>query len=57
MIGWIGGETLLIEGFSWLQGLYLLTGLMVVAASTERFVGVAGKSLEAQGALKRVAGA
>jgi hypothetical protein len=58
MIGWIAGETLLIEGFSWLQGLYLLTGLTVVAASTERFVGVAGKSLEEQsGALKRVAGA
>ena len=33
MIGWIVAETLLIEGFSWLQCLYLLTGSIVVAAS------------------------
>jgi len=33
MVGWILGETLLVEGFSWLQGLYLLTGSIVVAAS------------------------
>jgi hypothetical protein len=34
MVGWILGETLLIEGFSWLQGLYLLTGSIVVITST-----------------------
>ena len=33
MVGWILGETLLVEGFSWLQGLYLLTGAIVVVAS------------------------
>jgi len=33
MVGWILGETLLVEGFSWLQGLYLLTGSIVVGAS------------------------
>jgi hypothetical protein len=33
MVGWILGETLLVEGFSWLQGLYLLTGLLVIAAT------------------------
>ncbi len=33
MIGWIVGETVLIEGFSVLQGLYLLTGVLVVALS------------------------
>ena len=33
MVGWILGETLLVEGFSWLQGLYLLTGSIVVFAS------------------------
>ena len=33
MVGWIVGETLLVEGFSWLQGLYLLTGAVTVAAS------------------------
>jgi len=33
MVGWILGETLLVEGFSWLQGLYLLTGSIVVIAS------------------------
>jgi hypothetical protein len=33
MVGWILGETLLVEGFSWLQGLYLLTGSIVVVAS------------------------
>ncbi|QTE28086.1 hypothetical protein [Pengzhenrongella sicca] len=34
LIGWIAGETILIEGFSWLQGLYLLTGATVVALAT-----------------------
>jgi len=33
MVGWILGETLLVEGFSWLQGLYLLTGSFVVILS------------------------
>lgn len=33
MVGWILGETLLVEGFSWLQGLYLLSGSIVVIAS------------------------
>ena len=33
MVGWILGETLLVEGFSWLQGLYLLTGSIVLIAS------------------------
>lgn len=33
MIGWTVADTLLIEGFSWVQGLFLLTGLMVVIAS------------------------
>jgi hypothetical protein len=33
MVGWILGETWLVEGFSWLQGLYLLTGSLVLAAS------------------------
>ena len=33
MVGWILGETLLVEGFSWLQGLYLLSGSLVVFAS------------------------
>ena len=33
MVGWILGETLLVEGFSWLQGLYLLTGSAVIVAS------------------------
>jgi hypothetical protein len=33
MVGWILGETALIEGFSWLQGLYLLTGSIVLVAS------------------------
>ena len=33
MVGWILGETLLVEGFSWLQGLYLLTGSIAVFAS------------------------
>jgi len=33
LIGWIVGETILIEGFSWLQGLYLLTGVLVLALS------------------------
>lgn len=31
MVGWIAGETVLVEGFSWLQALYLLTGLATVA--------------------------
>jgi hypothetical protein len=30
MVGWIAGETVLVRGFSVLQGLYLLTGLLVV---------------------------
>ena len=33
MVGWILGETLLVEGFSWLQGLYLLTGSLTVVAT------------------------
>jgi hypothetical protein len=33
MVGWIAGETVLVRGFSWLQGLYLLTGLLVVVLS------------------------
>ena len=33
MVGWIAGETILVEGFSWLQGFYLLTGLLVVVMS------------------------
>jgi len=33
MIGWIAGETLVVGGFSWLQGLYLLTGAAAFAAS------------------------
>ena len=33
MVGWILGETVLVQGFSWLQGLYLLTGSIVVVAS------------------------
>ncbi|MGV8968626.1 MAG: hypothetical protein ACOH2F_20390 [Cellulomonas sp.] len=33
MVGWILGETLLVEGFSWLQGLYLVTGSIAVVAS------------------------
>lgn len=33
MVGWILGETLLVEGFSWLQGLYLITGSIVLVAS------------------------
>ena len=33
MIGWIAGETILVEGFSWLQGLYLLTGVLVVVGA------------------------
>lgn len=33
MVGWILGETVLVEGFSWLQGLYLVTGSIVVLAS------------------------
>jgi hypothetical protein len=33
MVGWIVGETILIEGFSVLQGLYLAAGVMVVALS------------------------
>ncbi len=37
MVGWILGETLLVEGFSWLQGLYLLTGSIVVVASIRLF--------------------
>jgi hypothetical protein len=33
MVGWIVGETILIEGFSALQGIYLATGVLVVALS------------------------
>ena len=33
MVGWILGEALLVEGFNWLQGLYLLTGSIVMVAS------------------------
>ncbi|RYV49563.1 hypothetical protein [Pengzhenrongella frigida] len=33
MVGWIAGETVLVEGFSWLQGLYLFTGAIAVVAS------------------------
>lgn len=33
MVGWIAGETILVRGFSWLQGLYLLTGIVVVVLS------------------------
>jgi hypothetical protein len=33
MVGWIAGETILIQGFSPLQGLYLLTGLLVTVGS------------------------
>ena len=33
MVGWIAGETILVGGFSWLQGLYLLTGLLVLVLS------------------------
>ena len=33
MVGWILGETALVEGFSWLQGLYLLTGSIVILVS------------------------
>ena len=36
MVGWILGETLLVEGFSWLQGLYLATGSIIVVASIRR---------------------
>jgi hypothetical protein len=33
MVGWITGETILIRGFSGLQGLYLLTGMFVALVS------------------------
>jgi hypothetical protein len=33
MVGWILGETIIVQGFSWLQGLYLLTGLLVALGS------------------------
>ncbi len=33
MVGWIAGETIIVGGFSWLQGLYLLTGLLVALGS------------------------
>jgi hypothetical protein len=33
MVGWILGETVLVQGFSWLQALYLLTGSIVLLAS------------------------
>lgn len=31
LVGWIAGETILIEAFSWLQGRYLLSGVLVIA--------------------------
>lgn len=37
MVGWIVGESLLVEGFSWLQGLYLLTGSIAVVATIRLF--------------------
>ena len=37
MVCWILGETLLVEGFSWLQGIYLITGSIVVVASIRSF--------------------
>lgn len=37
MVGWIAGETVLVEGFSWLQGLYLLTGAITLVASIRLF--------------------
>jgi len=33
MVAWITAETILVRGFSWLQGLYLLTGIAVVFLS------------------------
>jgi hypothetical protein len=33
MVGWILGETIIVQGFSWLQGLYLLTGLLLAVGS------------------------
>ena len=33
MVGWILGETIIVQGFSRLQGLYLLTGLLVALGS------------------------
>ena len=33
MVGWILAETVIVQGFSWLQGLYLLTGVMVALGS------------------------
>lgn len=33
MVGWIAVETILIQGFSWLQGLYLMSGLLVAVGS------------------------
>ena len=33
MVGWILGESVLVEGFNWLQGLYLLTGAIAILAS------------------------
>jgi hypothetical protein len=33
MVGWILGETVIVQGFSWLQGLYLMTGLLVALGS------------------------
>jgi len=31
LIGWIVGQTMMIGAFGWLQGVYLLAGLLVVA--------------------------
>ena len=33
MVGWIMGETMILRGFSWLQGLYLVTGLLIAVGS------------------------
>ena len=35
MVAWIAGETILVRGFSWLQGLYLFTGVVVVVLSRD----------------------
>ena len=33
MVGWILGETVIVRGFSWLQGVYLVTGVLVAVRS------------------------
>ena len=42
MVGWIAGETILVRGFSVLQSLYLLTGLLVVVLSKSCLLARAG---------------